>query len=150
MLREVRAVWHRFWEQENTQQGDLDCPRTSIAPGYITQEPAVCPHYIPLFSLSHLPAWFIHVNQLLQNPFFRKVLVFSAKLSCCEGFLRERCLICRCTFSPEERIGFPWEGWSSYLLSPGSDSHRQTHTAWQYSVLQGFLGDTPCSLAILK
>lgn len=84
---------------KNTQEGDLDCPRKSICTFGMHKAGAcsLCPLHPYAFTVRpHLPSWLMHVNQPMQSPCFRKVWACSAKFSCCEGFLRERCVSCRC------------------------------------------------------
>lgn len=126
----------------------------SMPLGCIKQEPAVYIHYIPMYLLSSPTSQFdlcmlISICKAHFSGRFRHAvqncLAVSDSLE--RGVWAAGVF---CTFSPEERIGFPWEGRSSYPLSSRRDSHRQAHNPWQYTILQGFLRDTPCSLAILK
>lgn len=126
----------------------------SVPLGHVRQERAVHPHYIPMY----LPTSSTSQFDLCMLISLCKVL-FSGRF----GHAVQSCPAARDSLergvraagvfymlSPEERIGFPWEGQSSYPPSPRRDSRRQAHIAWQHTILQGFLRDTPCSLTILK
>lgn len=115
--------------------------------GCIQQKPIVYAHYTPLYLLSSSNSQ-LHVclSITLWKVHFRMVWAFSAKLSCCKGFLRERCVSCMCsvhTLPPEERTAFPWEAWFSYSPLPSSDSHRQALNAWQHTIFKTSLGMLP-------